>query len=199
MLSISVQSDLTQAIARLRSVTEAQQFRFAAARALTQTAAEVQAEVRRNMPSRFTLRRQWVVQGIRIERATKDNLESVVYSRDRFMGLQEAGGTKTPLGNYIAVPTAAVRRTKSQLIAKSDRPAALGDRAHVIDYNGHKWLALKKSRKVNGGRLRLLYLLIPRAHLAERLGLRKDGMRVVRARFRENLAASLAAAVASAR
>ena len=198
---LSVQSDLLQALAKLRSITEAQQMRFATAKALTSTAYAVQREVKANMPSRFTLRRNWIVQGIRVERATKQNLEAMVYSRDKFMRLQEEGGGKNPARNYIAVPTRAVKRTKTDIIRKSDRPAALGDKAEVVDYNGHKWLALKKARKGanKGGQLRLLYLLVPRAQIDQRLGLNKDGQRVARAVFRAELQKALADAVRTAR
>lgn len=200
MLSINVQSDIASAMRRLSSITEKQQFAFATARALTQTAAEVQTEVKRNMPARFTIRRPWVVQGIRIQKATKTNLTATVYSRDKFMGLQEHGGTKGALRNYLAIPTSMVKRTPKDLVAKRDKPAALGDRASVVEVNGNKFLALKKPRKAaNGQRLRLMYLLVPRAQIDKRLGLGSDGVRVARARFMENLQASLEQALRTAR
>ncbi len=197
----SVQSDLLKGLARLDALTHGGQMAFAAASAITSTAYEVQTEVRRNMPQRFTLRRQWIVQGIRVDKATKQSLTATVYSRDKFMGLQEAGGVKSPLRNYIAVPTKAVRRTKTQLIAKSDLPAALGDKVAVVEYNGDKYLALKKARKGanKGGQLRLLYLLVPRANLHQRLGLEKDGRRVARERFGPNFSRAIERAIRTAR
>ena len=197
---LSVQSDIMQAMKKLRSITEAQQFKFAVAKALTDTAYEVQGEVRGNMPNRFTLRRNWIVRGIRVERATKDNLTATVYSRDKFMGLQEMGGPKTPLGRFVAIPTRAVRRTAKDMIKKADRPAALGDKAHIVEVKGNKYLALKKPRKGRGNNeLRLLYLLVPRADIKQRLGLNKDGQRVARAKFVAKLKRALAAAIATAR
>jgi len=199
-MNLSVSTDIEKAIAKLKSITEAQQLKFAVAKALTKTAYDVQAEVRKNMPNRFILRRQWIVQGIRVEKATKAKLEAVVYSRDKFMGIQETGGPRSPLRNYIAIPTSMVKRTKTDLIAKSDRPKALGDKAEIIEMNGHKWLALKKARKgANGQRLKLLYLLVPRTQMKERLGLGKDGMKMARARFVDNLEQALKDAVATAR
>jgi hypothetical protein len=197
---LSVQTDLLKAMARLRSMTEAQQLRFATAKALTQTAYEAQAEVKKNMPSRFTLRRNWIVQGIRVEKATKQALTATVYSRDKFMGLQEYGGAKNPLRRYLAVPTKAVKRTKTDIIRKADRPAALGDKAEIVTVKGNKFLALKKGRKgASKNQLRLLYLLIPRANLKQRLGLNKDGQRIARQRFVVNLQRALADAVRTAR
>lgn len=201
MLTISVQSDIEAARRKLASITEAQQLRFATAMALTRAAREVQAEVRKNMPSRFTIRRDWVLKGIQVEKAKPADLVATVFSRDTFMGLQEAGGPKSPLRQYLAVPTKAVRRTPKDIIRKADRPKALGDKAEVVEVKGHKYLALKKARRGrNGnGQLRLLYLLVPRAQIKARLGLAKDGMEVVRARFPDILRQALAEAVSRAR
>ncbi len=200
IMEINVQSDIAKAMRRLQSIAEAKQFRFSVAKALTTTAAQVQAEVKRNMPSRFTLRRDWIVKGIRMKPASKTRLEASVFSTDKFMGLQEIGGDKSPLRNFLAIPTSMVKRTPRDLVKRGDRPAALGDRASVVEVNGNKYLALKKPRKAaNGQRLRLLYLLVPRANIKERLGLRKDGVKVARARFVENLRTALADALRTAK
>lgn len=200
MLTISVQSDIEAARRKLSSMTEARQLRFATAVALTRSAREVQAEVRKNMPSRFTLRRDWVVKGIQVEKAKPADLVATVFSRDKFMGLQEAGGPKSPLRQYLAIPTKAVRRTPKDIIRKADRPKALGDRVEVVEVKGHKYLALKKARRGrNNNELRLLYLLVPRAQIKARMGLTKDGLQVVRARFPELLQQALAEAVSRAR
>jgi len=208
-MKISVETDIQQAIAKLQSITEQQQFKFAVAKALTKTASDVQQEVRKNMPSRFVLRKQWIVQGIRVTAATKNNLEAIVASRDRFMDIQEAGGDKSPLRKYLAIPTSLVRRTKTGLISASSRPAALGSKVGVVEYQGNKYLALKKgiysertsSESARGGmlRLRFMYLLVPKAKIKERLGLGKDGIRVVRAKFAQNLQDALDQAVKTAR
>lgn len=200
MIQISVSSEIENAIRQLQTISEAQQFRFAVAKALTATAVEVQKEVRKNMPGRFTLRRQWVVNGILVERATKDNLTATVYSRDKFMGLQEVGGPKSPLRQYLALPTSMVRRTKTDMITKADRPKNLGDKAEVIEYEGRKWLALKRPRKgANNQRLRLLYLLVPRAQLQKRLGLGEDAQKIARLRFSANLRDAMEFALRTAR
>jgi len=124
---MNIQSNIKQAVAKLQSITDAKQLPFAIARALTVTARDVQDEVRNNLAQRFTLRNNWVRQGIQIQRATKQNLEAMVFSRDAFMGLQEVGGAKSPLGNYLAVPTSLVRRTPKDMIRKADRPKSLSN------------------------------------------------------------------------
>lgn len=201
MISISVKSDVERITRQLGAITTDKNLRFAVARALTMTAANVQTEVRGNMPQRFTLRRQWVVSGIRFEKATPDNLSAVIGSRDKFMELQEAGGTKNPLRGYLAVPTSLVRRTPKQLIKKADRPKNLGNKAEVIEFKGRKYLALKRGRKSkkNNVKLRLMYLLIPRANIRERLGLRKDAERMVQGKFTLNFMKSLQDALRTVR
>lgn len=201
MISISVQSDIEKAMAKLTTITEGRQFRFSVARALTMTARDVQAEVRRNLPARFTLRRQrFIESGILFDRATPSNLTARIFSRDDFMGLQEYGGDKHPRGRMLAVPTRLVKRTPKGLIAKRDRPKALGDKVEEITFKGNQWLALKKPRAGrNGNEMRLMYLLIPRADIDERLGLRKDAEKIARLRFAENLRVALADAVSNPR
>ncbi|MCE2830535.1 MAG: hypothetical protein LW709_02705 [Oxalobacteraceae bacterium] len=197
---MNIQSNIKQAVAKLQSITDAKQLPFAIARALTVTARDVQDEVRNNLAQRFTLRNNWVRQGIQIQRATKQNLEAMVFSRDAFMGLQEVGGAKSPLGNYLAVPTSLVRRTPKDMIRKADRPKSLGNKAEVIEFMGRKWLALKRSRKGrNKNDLRLMYLLVPRADIEPRLKLRDDGLRVSQAVFQRRLQESLELALRTAR
>jgi hypothetical protein len=197
---MNIQSNIKQAVAKLQRITDAKQLPFAIARALTVTARDVQDEVRNNLAQRFTLRNNWVRQGIQIQRATKQNLEAMVFSRDAFMGLQEVGGAKSPLGNYLAVPTSLVRRTPKDMIRKADRPKSLGNKAEVIEFMGRKWLALKRSRKGrNKNDLRLMYLLVPRADIEPRLKLRDDGLRVSQAVFQRRLQESLELALRTAR
>ena len=196
---------------KLRSITEKQQFAFATAKALTATAVQVQGELKRNMPGRFTLRRDWIVKGIRIRPATKGNLQAFVYSRDKFMGRQETGGEKSPLRNYLAVPItgSSIKRTKTGLIAKSNKPKNIKDTLYAkgggmtsvitVQSTGRKYIVRLKKNAGKKDRLDFLYALVPRAQIKERLGLGKDGMRVARAKFVVNLRDALEAALRSAR
>jgi hypothetical protein len=214
MLQISVAAEIQTAIAKLQTLAEAKQFRFSVAKALTQTAVEIQREVKNNMPSRFTLRRQWIVQGIRMEKATKDNLTATVYSKDVFMGRQEVGGTKTPkYDQHLAIPMRAVRRYKSGMINPADLPKNLGQAQFTVKRggkdaarrgaggsvfklvsNGRTFLCRRKNGKVE-----LLYMLVPRAKVEKRLGLADDAVKVARARFSSNLRDALEYAMRTAR
>jgi hypothetical protein len=157
------------------------QLPFAASKALNSLAFETRDKVRGSMPSNFTIRRPWVTRQIEVkQRADKRNLEAVLGTSQagRFLAKHEDGGTRPALGRYIAIPTRAVRRTKTDQIRKSDRPASLGARASVIDYRGNHWLALNRARK--GNSLRLVYLLKPQAKIDERLQLHEQGQSVIR-------------------
>lgn len=166
------------------------------------------------MPSRFTLRRQWIVQGIRIEKATKDNLTATIYSKDAFMGRQEVGGTKTPkYDRHLAIPMRAVKRYKSGLIADADLPKNLGQAQFSVRRggkdvarrgaggsvfklvsNGRTFLCRRRN-----GQVELLYLLVPRADVHKRLGLGDDAIKVARVQFSNNLRDSLEYAMRTAR
>lgn len=201
MMQFSVQAEIEESIKKLQSIAEAKQLNFAVARALTQTALDLQAEVRVNMPRRFTIRKQWTINGIRITPATKQKLEATVYSKDDYMGLQEYGGVKSPTKKqYLAVPLSMVRRTSKDSIRRSDLPKNLGDKVSKVEINGKFYLALKRGRMgANGQKLRLLYALIPAGKIKKRLGLETDGDRIARAAFKSRLNQFMIEAMMSAR
>ena len=216
MITMSVKSDLARALKQLDTLSS-KQFPFTIAKALTQTGKDVQAEVQRNMPQRFTLRRNWIMKGIRIMPATKQNLEVVIYSRDSsFMGRQEDGGEKTPMqpgGKYIAVPMN-VRRTKTQIIAKSDQPGNLKNSFILTAKDGRKYIAVRMGARAamnrgsagnqansrgGKGEVVLMYELVKSAHIKPRLGLADDGTRIAKQNFVKNLYAAAAEAMRTAR
>lgn len=217
---IQIQID-TKQIQNMIGAVDTKQIQFATARALTKTAQAVQQAVRAEMPSRFTLRRQWIVQGIRITPATKANLTATVYSKDAFMGRQETGGIKmgTPGGgNFsstslqqpkgkrvrpamgrVAVPTEKVRRNKSEIIRKSELPAGLGERGFVIGKPGDTQYLAKRFAKGKRAGLQILYVLKRSTRIKPRLGLRDIGIEVVRSKFAEIFSQSLSDAIATAK
>jgi hypothetical protein len=82
------------------------QIPYAAALSLTRTAKRAQAKVQEMLPMRFTIRQQrWAKLGIRVEPATKKDLEAAVKDINYYMQLQETGGLKLPRhGGKIAIP-----------------------------------------------------------------------------------------------
>jgi len=114
------------------SITSFQdQIPFATSLALNRVANAAQQAERAGIGERFTIRRPWVLQGVKIEnrdRATKRNLEVTIGidAQRSFLSKFEAGGIKVPLagGKSIAVPEQGVRPDISSIVPKSKRPRA---------------------------------------------------------------------------
>lgn len=139
----------------------ADQVPFAVATAINRTARDFQDAQRDLMRDRFTIRRPWVLQGVKINRgdfATKTKLEARVHidpARD-FLVKFEEGDTKRPRGSRIAVPQEA-RRTKTGVVSRTQRPRALkfvkwGEGAKAVVFRGEKrtWMV---QRKGGGGEI----------------------------------------------
>ena len=213
MIRIGVKSDIDKLAASL-SAFDPQQLPFTIARALTATAKEAQAEVVAAMPSEFILRRDWILKGIRVQAARKDSLVAIIYSRDPFMARQEYGGQKIPMdgGRNIAIPLAA-RPDPRGIIPEALLPANLGMAEYTISRNGN--LVTKKGtggaafRMVSNGHtylarrtaagLKMMYLLVPSAHITPRLNLGEITQRVVRERLAQNFIAAAREAMATRR
>lgn len=216
-MRVTVQTDLGEAVASLAAITDSRQLPFILSKALNALASDVQAEVRQNIPQRFTLRRQWIVQGIRVKPSSKTNLEAVVYSIDEFMQRQETGQDKTPKRDQnLAIPMSGARRNPSGSIRAADLPSGLGvarDQTFSIQrgkrdvkvrgaggtawkqtINGKTYLLRRRGSKVE-----VMYLLQPRAQIDRRLMLREDGERVVRARAQQRLQEAVEYAMRTAR
>jgi len=215
---MDVRSNIAEVIAQLERVRR-DQLPFATAKALTLIAKDARDEVKREMASRFTVRRPWIQQGVRFEAATKANLTARVYDKDPFMALQETGGEKFSLrrrvfdyGDYIATPVDA-RRSKRDVVDKRDWPQNLVNPFILTARDGRKYLAVHafvvggrsqgvgsargKQKRITG--TRLMYLLHPRATYKARFGFRDTVGRVVRERFEVNFAQALNDAMASAK
>lgn len=197
MLTISVKSEIS-ALARQLDAATTRQLPFAVANALTSTAFAARDAVRASMPSRFTIRRQWVIKGIAVKKATKADLTAVVFSRDAFMRRQETGEDKLPMqagGKYIAVPLETVKRTKTAVVSARDLPRNLPNTlknkgqltARLEARDGRKFLARRDKR----GKLTVLWALVPRAKMNKRLGLYDTTSKVIRAQFGKNLSSAL--------
>ena len=104
MLKLDVTADIAKATEHLSELAQ-QHVPNAAAKALTRTAFDARDAVRDSLPERFNQRRPWISRGIGVTPAKPRTLMAEVWSRDRFMALQETGGTKTgtsaiPLGRW---------------------------------------------------------------------------------------------------
>lgn len=133
---------------------------FEVIRALTRTARDAAAQVKREMPRRFILRRDWVLKGIRFDAANRGSPVSRVYSVDPYMTKQEEGEEYSPSGAHVAIP-AGVRRSKADGIPLSMFPRMLKARQDIFkaEIRGRGGWGLFQNEKEG---IKLLYLLRPR-------------------------------------
>ena len=193
-------------MAKLRNMLTAfddTQLPYTVARALTMTAQDAQKAVQARMPSEFILRRDWIVKGIRVVPARKDNLVAMVYSIDPFMGRQEYGGQKIPMdgGRNLAIPLSGARPSDSDIIPSALLPGNLGKAQYTISKKSGKEVTMKGTggeafRLVSNGRtylmlraagvLKVMYLLTPSAEVNPRLNLGPITLETVKQRFAVN-------------
>jgi hypothetical protein len=155
------------------------QVRFAIASACTKGAKAVQAADVRAIEGAFTIRTRWDVVGpyaVKVQAAKKDDnpIVALVGTGADFIEkfIREPEGStvlKLPQGEFIAIPTTNVRRTKRDLIRAAQRPRALrGKGDFVIPLkNGTLGLFQRQGRKGQKKAV-LLYRLVKRARIKER-------------------------------
>jgi hypothetical protein len=203
-LRIRVTTDLSRFILAMNRTAE-RQVPFALARALTMTAQDAQADVKAQLPKRFTLRNNWVSSGIRIKPATKGTPEAIVGSLEPFMERQELGGTKQARAHSrVAVPVN-VKRSKRDRIPKGQRPAALKGQPRILSIRGSNIVTTKGGagilRRVGRDRypLQILYWLKRGVRVQPRFGFKGTASNTVQRQFGDNFVKALADAMATAR
>lgn len=180
----------------LRTVVK--QLPFATALALTRTAQDVQTEERRELAQRFTLRNNWVSNGIRIKAATKANPEAIVFQKDDFMVLQETGGTKHARGKSLAIPEAA-RTNKRGIVTAGNRPNALKGKRGIFrkTIRGTDGLWQRRGRKRVP--IRLLFVFKPSVQVPPRFGFIDTAKRTTEKRLPRQFALAFERAIKTAR
>jgi hypothetical protein len=187
-----------------RTFDVAKQVTFALAATLTAVAKEAQAASIKEIERDFTVRNTWDqpgnAMGIKALPATKDDLTSAVATKADWLIPHEEGTDKTPLraGGQLAIPTAAVRRTKRDIIQKSQRPRALGSKAFVLKTRNGPVLALWQGRGKNR-KLAVLYRLKARARIRRQSTVVAPTVKVFEKRFNPVFEEQLRKALATAR
>lgn len=179
------------------------QIPFATALALTRTAKEVQREEIAHIRNAFTVRGSWLREGGRfgvgIVPASKENLVAVVESRAPWLEAHEAGMVRTPEGAHFAIPQKDIRRTKTQVIAKSQRPKALKRAFKVETKVGRVPLLLQRVGRGKSSILRVMYQLTGRAKIEPRLRFFETGKTVVEKVWRRIFSEALDRAIRTGR
>jgi hypothetical protein len=182
----------------------AKQVTFALAATLTTLAKEAQTASIASIEGVFTVRNNWNkpsnAMGIKVLPATKDDLSSAVATRADWLIPHEEGEDKKPrrAGGQLAIPTSNVRRTKRDIIQKSQRPRALAGKAFKLKTpNGivlARWQGRGKSRK-----LVILYRLKPHARIRKQSTVVAPTVKVFETRFNVVFDQQLRKAMATAR
>ena len=194
-----------------------EQVPFATSLAINNTAKGIQAEQREGMKSRFTIRRAYVLQGVKISKfSTKRDLEAIVEidpTRD-FLFKFEEGGTVRPRGTRLAVPDE-VRRGKTGVVSRVMRPRRLeferwgsGPKAEV--HRGKRRTFMIRRPGGTGGifqrvgrrkstKLRMLFSFTPQAEVDPTLEFELTAQTVFESTFESNFVASFDRAVRTAR
>ena len=165
---------------------------FALARALTWTAKDAQSDVREDLPRCYTLRNNWVKNGIRITPATKASPQAVVGSLEPFMERQETGGSKRSRGGHrIAVP-----KTKpAKIIPRGQRPTAVRQKPRVFTIATAHGAGIFRRQGRERYPLQILYWLKRGVKVKPSFGFKGTTTNAVAQRFGPNFVESLSQAM----
>jgi hypothetical protein len=159
---------------------------FALALATSNVTKDAQADIRAGIQSRFILRRPDFLlrEGAKITKfATKTDPTAIIQVSDKagFLLKFEEGDEKRPRdGKAIAIPVA-VRRSKTDIIPKSQRPPALyaGSAAQKGRVFSKAGKLLQRIGRGAAGQLRVLYIWKPSVKVDARLKFRDTTQKAV--------------------
>jgi hypothetical protein len=182
---------------------------FALASALTATAKQGQSAVLNSIEGTFTIRNNWDKVGpyaVKVRPATKTNLVAYVGTAADFMAKfieEPAGATviKLPQGEFLAIPTGNVRRTKRDIIRAAQRPRKLaGKRDFLVPLkHGRGFVLMQKQGRGKAAKAVAMYILVPRARIKERDFLFGPTRQAFEKNFSNNFYTALKNALATAR
>jgi hypothetical protein len=199
------------------------QLPFATSKAINETAKDFQKVQRRHMLEAFVVRRRtFVERSVKIKPfANKRRLEATVSidppggkARADILAKFERTGRKRPRsGKHVAVPIA-VRRGKTGVISRRQRPKAFGFRTHrtrtgrlqlkgqrrtFILRGSHTPGIYQRVGRGRGSRIRLLYTFKRSVPIDARLRFIENARRTINKRFVPNFRAALQHAIRTAR
>lgn len=200
-MRINVKSNIGRVLGPFVLGLSRKQLPYATASSINSTCFDIRDNtVKRTYRKAFKVRnRNFARASFRVGRASKRKLEGRVYDRlgREWLERQAQGGTKTPEGSNLAIPTRNTKRTASGRIGKAKRPRNLRN-AFVADLHGRgKAVYQRYGRK--GKHIRLAYVLKPKARVEQRFDFYEDARRVVDKTFAGHFAKAFAFAVRTGR
>lgn len=156
--------------------------------AVNKTAIGARDFVRRELPTKFTLRNNWTRMGVQARTGNKADPTAYVRAPG-YMAIQETGGTRAPTRSRLLAAPVGVK--SSSLIPRAKRPRALlGGKAFVIDMKGGDAGVFVRYGKKRG-QIRLLWWLSDEQKYQEAFEFEADVRAHVEARFGANFVAAL--------
>jgi hypothetical protein len=218
---VRILADVDARLALRLTRTVARQFEYAVARALNLTATDFQAEERRGIEARFTLRRRdFVLRTVKVERADfarrgKLYVDVGIDPRRDILAKFEPGGVKRARGGgALAVPQD-VRRSDLDVVPRSRRPRAFHFRVHrtkrgAVQLKGERRTFILEQGFLRGGifqrtgrgprsSVRLLYLFTRAVPIAPDLRFAQTAMKISKTRFTRNFQQAFLDALRTAR
>ena len=198
MFTVSVKTNVDAVIRNLERKVQSQ-VAYATARALTQTAKDVQAELNTSINQVFDRPIPFTQKAVGIVYANKATLTSRVFLKDiqaGYLGLEVTGGVRTPKRRALVLPGRALplnaygnmpRGKIRALLARGDTfSGKVGGTAGI-------WQRMKK------GGMKLLVLYEPKATYRKRFPFYEVALRTIDRRITGNMEAALQQALATMR
>ena len=189
VVSLNIKDDIKRATRRLNDI-EKRQIPFATAGAINDTLFDIRKQiVGVTAPRAFDVRnRRFFGVAFRVDKATKRNLRGAVFDRlgRASLALHARGGTKTPRGKHIAIPSREIedKRTKGGAIKKALRPRQVLSKAgrrqafKIKFQSGQEAIVRRKGKKRSP--LQVLYLLERSARIRKSFRFHEDATKVAR-------------------
>lgn len=177
------------------------QMPFALATALTATARDVEKNVNKRIERGFDRPTAFTKRAVFVKPATKSRFEASVGIKDRqaaYLGIQETGGTRTPQGRALVLPSAA-RVNRYGNIPRGAVARALS-RADTFSGTVRGVSGIwQRVRSRGGPKLKLLYAYEPSASYTPRFNFAGTAAKTAEARFETQFWRAFARAVETAR
>ncbi len=158
------------------------QMRFAAARALTDSAFAAREALIRETRDKLVVRNKWTERGFKVVRAKKTLLVARIGSDRDYLVDHVTGGHRRDR----AIPTKAIRkrpeqrvgrrRWPSRLIAKDSRHFIVGKGSHLVSKDGRRLVFRRMKGRRGRARLKLLYTIPQRTRIPQRIAWRDTVM-----------------------
>lgn len=147
---ISESIDLKQLGGKITQITN--DMIFAGVVALNRVAWMSRRAVQENMPDVFTIRSKWILKGVRVKQATKQDQEAAVYNKDWYMMGHEEGDRRTLSDVPGGIPSIVPGTKSSFWVPVGIREAAGVDNSKRIPASLRPQNILKGKKKLYGNK-----------------------------------------------